>query len=149
MQTIRLPPATLGYCHSFCIKQLSADFQPSAPSYFLKFYPPPPYRYAWHAPVQNFFLLYRRHTTNSHLNQHDRVVIDIAEVVYVIFKVIQLTQNICITFVQGRTNVEDVGPTLYKCYTYVLCSLGKLFVRCNTFDKSLVYVERLSFLLVF
>ena len=25
----------------------------------------------------------------------------------------------CVTFVQCRTNVEDVGPTLYKCYTNV------------------------------
>ena len=29
----------------------------------------------------------------------------------------QQTQSICITFVQCWTNVEDVGPTLYKCYT--------------------------------
>ena len=28
--------------------------------------------------------------------------------------------NICITFVQCRLNVFDVGPTLYKCYTNVL-----------------------------
>ena len=34
------------------------------------------------------------------------------------------TQNICITFVQCWTTVEDVGPTLYKCYTNVLCLLG-------------------------
>ena len=34
------------------------------------------------------------------------------------------TQNICITFIQCWTNVEDVGPTLYKCYTNVLRSLG-------------------------
>ena len=33
-------------------------------------------------------------------------------------------QNVCITFVQCWTNVEDVGPTLYKCYTNVLCLLG-------------------------
>ena len=38
----------------------------------------------------------------------------------------QQTQNIGITFVQCRTNVEDVGPTLYKCYRNVLCSLGWL-----------------------
>ena len=37
---------------------------------------------------------------------------------------IQQTQNICITFVQCWTNVEDVGLTLYKCYTNVLCLLG-------------------------
>ena len=35
----------------------------------------------------------------------------------------QKTQNICITFIQRWTNVEDVGPTLYKCYTNVLCLL--------------------------
>ena len=33
----------------------------------------------------------------------------------------QQTLNIGITFVQWWTNVEDVGPTLYKCYTNVLC----------------------------
>ena len=27
-------------------------------------------------------------------------------------------------FIQCWTNVEDVGPTLYKCYTIVLCLLG-------------------------
>ena len=31
-----------------------------------------------------------------------------------------------ITIVQCRTNVEDVGPTLYKCYANVLCLLGVL-----------------------
>ena len=29
------------------------------------------------------------------------------------------TQNICITFVQRRPNVFDVGPPLYKSYTNV------------------------------
>ena len=28
-------------------------------------------------------------------------------------------------FMQRRPNVEDVGPTLYKCYTNVLCLLGR------------------------
>ena len=32
----------------------------------------------------------------------------------------QQTQNICITFVQCWSNVEDVGTTLYKCYTNAL-----------------------------
>ena len=32
-------------------------------------------------------------------------------------------QNICRPFVQRRPNVFDVGPTLYKCYTTVLCLL--------------------------
>ena len=35
----------------------------------------------------------------------------------------QQTQNICITFVQRRPNVFDVGPALYKHYTNVLCLL--------------------------
>ena len=35
----------------------------------------------------------------------------------------QQTQNICITFIQRRPNVFDVGPTLYKCYTNVVCLL--------------------------
>ena len=35
----------------------------------------------------------------------------------------QQTQNICITFMQCWTSVEDVGPTLYKCYANVLCLL--------------------------
>ena len=34
------------------------------------------------------------------------------------------TQNICITFIQRRPNVEDVGPALYKCFTNVSCLLG-------------------------
>ena len=32
----------------------------------------------------------------------------------------QQTQNICMTFIQHRHNVFDVGPTLYKYYTNVL-----------------------------
>ena len=40
----------------------------------------------------------------------------------------QQTLNICITFVQRRPNVFDVGPTLFKCYTTVLCLLGRYVV---------------------
>ena len=36
----------------------------------------------------------------------------------------QQTQNICITFIQHRANVEAVGPTLHNCYINVLCLLG-------------------------
>ena len=36
----------------------------------------------------------------------------------------QQTQNICITFIERRPNVFDVGLTLYKCYTNILCLLG-------------------------
>ena len=35
----------------------------------------------------------------------------------------QQTQNICITFVQGWTNGEDVGSTLDKCCANILCFL--------------------------
>ena len=38
-----------------------------------------------------------------------------------------------ITFVQRRPNVFDVGPTLYKCYTNVLCSLGCVSVAACMF----------------
>ena len=38
------------------------------------------------------------------------------------------TQNICITFVQRRPSVFDVGPTLYKCYIYV----GPTLYKCYT-----------------
>ena len=44
----------------------------------------------------------------------------------------QQTQNICITFVQRRPNVFDVGPALYKCYTHVLCLLGNLQPELRT-----------------
>ena len=33
------------------------------------------------------------------------------------------SQNICLAFIQRRPNVFDVGPTLYKSYTNVLCLL--------------------------
>ena len=39
---------------------------------------------------------------------------------------IKQTQNICIAFVQCWTNVEDVWPTLYECFTNGLCLLGIL-----------------------
>ena len=35
----------------------------------------------------------------------------------------QQTLNFCIIYVQRRPNVFDVGPTLYKCHTHVLCLL--------------------------
>ena len=42
-------------------------------------------------------------------------------------EVTQYTQNICITFIERRPNVSNVGPTLYKCYTNELCLLGSPF----------------------
>ena len=37
------------------------------------------------------------------------------------------------TFIQCWTNVEDVGTTLYKCYTNVLCLLGRVVVSTAAF----------------
>ena len=34
--------------------------------------------------------------------------------------------DITYLFAQRRPNVFEVGPTLYKCYTNVLCLLGRL-----------------------
>ena len=44
---------------------------------------------------------------------------------------IQQTQNMCMTCIQRWPNV---GPTLYKCYTNVLCLLGYIimvFIQCQ------------------
>ena len=46
-------------------------------------------------------------------------------------------QNICITFVQCRPNVFDVGPTLYKWYTNVLCLH---IVTCGDRMTELIYI---------
>ena len=43
----------------------------------------------------------------------------------------QETENICITFVQRRANVEDVGSTLYKCYINVLYLLGSAWLQLH------------------
>ena len=44
----------------------------------------------------------------------------------------QQKQSICITFVQCRANVEDVGLTLHKCFTNVLCLLGNSVMIIQT-----------------
>ena len=43
--------------------------------------------------------------------------------------IFQQAQNICMTFLQRRPNVFDVGPTLYKFYTIVLCLLGSFISK--------------------
>ena len=45
------------------------------------------------------------------------------------------TKN-CITFVWSWTNVEDVGPALYRCYTIVLCLLQLHFFISNRSNVS-------------
>ena len=39
-------------------------------------------------------------------------------------RLLRKKKNICIQFVQRRPRVFDVGPTMYKCYTNILCLLG-------------------------
>ena len=41
----------------------------------------------------------------------------------------QQTQNICVTFIERRPNVFDVGPAFYKCYTNGLCLLFKTWTN--------------------
>ena len=47
----------------------------------------------------------------------------------------QQTQNICITFIQCWTNVEDVGSMLFKYYTNVLCLLGASAISYSYYSK--------------
>ena len=56
------------------------------------------------------------------------------------------TKN-CIAFVQCRTNVEDVGPTLYKCYTNVfsLCPPKILFFFLQTQTIFTHHAQRLTY----
>ena len=58
----------------------------------------------------------------------------------------QWPKNICITFIQHRPNVFDVGPTLYKCYTDVLCLLG---TECLTPYFSMISSSSYYYLLLF
>ena len=41
----------------------------------------------------------------------------------------EISVNICTAFVQCRPDVLDVGPTLHKCYTHVLCLLENHLTR--------------------
>ena len=50
----------------------------------------------------------------------------------------QQTQNICIAFVQCWTDVNDVGPTLYECYTNLVCLLGTYHVP--TFKNCIIMI---------
>ena len=50
------------------------------------------------------------------------------------------TQNICIAFVRCWPNVFDVGPTLYKCHTNVLCLPGPFSRRRVDFQGLLSWI---------
>ena len=56
----------------------------------------------------------------------------------------QQINNVCITFEQCRPNVFDVGPTLYKCYTNVLCLLECVVFYLFLNIKALEVVSRNS-----
>ena len=70
------------------------------------------------------FLSCRRSNTKRWPNGGCRLVIAASSKQYQTSCYSQQTQNICITFVQRRCNVFDVGPALYKCYTNVLYLLS-------------------------
>ena len=57
----------------------------------------------------------------------------------------QLTQSISITFMQCWNNVEDVGPTLYKCYENVLFTgyfvSGSLTDMCDDYFSILIILS--------
>ena len=66
-----------------------------------------------------------------------------------------VTRNICITFAQCWTKVEDVGPALYKCHTDGLCLLRLLYNtikvkttydNASTIDKMSVYTSRVVYI---
>ena len=50
--------------------------------------------------------------------------------------------NICIPFIQGWTNVEDIGLTLYTCYSNVLCLLGYYYHDYNELNIHLRFPHR-------
>ena len=65
---------------------------------------------------------YARLYCNSILTHEHNIVIAFSHI-HTISQLIsilhtQQAQNICITFVQRRPNVFDVGPTLYKCFVF-------------------------------
>ena len=58
----------------------------------------------------------------------------------------QKTQNICMTFVQCWYNVEDVGPTLYTCYTNVFVFAGQMqCLRCRVSSSMSFFIDELTF----
>ena len=61
----------------------------------------------------------------------------------------QWTQNISITFIQCWTNVEDVGPTLSKCYKNVLCTgyADVIESHYSRFRKRFFLIDSVSILL--
>ena len=66
-------------------------------------------------------VLFHNHSEYSRFGQsiRERIIISLKN--WKVGHVHYRTQNICSTLVQCWIKVEDVGPTLYKCYTNVLC----------------------------
>ena len=71
----------------------------------------------WKIVTNIFFILHNKHA-------EEKVSISQVNQFLLSNLLTQQIQNICITFVQRWTNVFDVGLTLYKYYTNVLCLLG-------------------------
>ena len=52
------------------------------------------------------------------------------------FSQVKHVLGVCITFIQCWTNVEDVGPTLYTCYTSIVAH--PMLVQCSS---ELIFIE--------
>ena len=73
--------------------------------------------------VYAFCIFFYYILSNISLSQRLKLYIHVQNVYeYVLNKL--LNKFVLLLFVQCWTNVEGVGPTLYKCYTNVLCLLG-------------------------
>ena len=84
-------------------------------------------------------------TSHQRHGMDDCVNVHVAYMMYVITRNSQSTsrsqpskhKNIFITFVQCWTNVEEVGPTMYKCYENVfVCWVS---VKLGNFDFATLY----------
>ena len=82
------------------------------------------YDIAWHG--RDFSIQSNIIRINQTWKQIKKLIYPVPVISYSLnpFTVTQQAQNICIILVQCWTSVEDVGLTLYKCYTKVLCLLG-------------------------
>ena len=67
----------------------------------------------------NLITAHSKNKTSLPLALHGRILLYPALKVVYASMLSKKAQNICITCVQCWTNVEDVGSTLYKCYTNV------------------------------
>ena len=72
----------------------------------------------------------------------------ICMVVWLFFEVRYLypenAKHFCITFVQCWNNIEDVGPTLYKCYTNVCVYWKPVYLSPNSQSDNIIRCHHLD-----